>query len=153
MKLLNFAVLVALAASPPLAIASDNDAKVIRIYKTTTTNGKPQTKDFVAALVNMDEIMDTPGDNCSQMIGAVKIEGVQFSASGVTLESFRFTSKAGNQYSVPTNIGKLSNADRGAANGFIKVGKTYLAHVHFCGSGGFPSLISLYDIGIAFGPN
>ncbi len=35
---------------------------------------------IVAALINMDEI----SDDCSQMIGPIKVEGIQFSQSGAT---------------------------------------------------------------------
>jgi len=95
----------------------------------------------------MDNIMD----DCAQVIGIVKPEGVQFSEKGGTLESFRFTDKNGTQWSVPTNIAELSNAARNEANSFIKVGKTYYSHIQVCGSGGFASLIALYDMSISFG--
>ena len=107
-------------------------------------------RQIVGALVNMDEIMDTSG--CNQMIGVIKVEGIQFDQSGGTLESFRFTDKNGTQWSVPTNIGKLSDAERGQANSFIRVGKTYYSHIQACGSGGFASLIALYDMSVSFAP-
>lgn len=139
-------------AVPQLASAGSSEPSLVRLYKTATVSGKPQTKVTVVALVNMEEIMTAPGDNCSQMTGTIKVEGIQFSQSGATLESFHFTNKEGIRYSVPTNISKLANADKGAANGLIKVGKTYFAHVQFCGSGCFASLINLYDSSATFGP-
>lgn len=121
----------------------------MHVYKYLPNSTK--TKDYVAGLVNMDSLLVDPGDNCSQMAGAIKIEGVQYSASGATLESFRFTDPKGNQYSVPTNITKLSNGERSEANRFIRQGKTYFAHIQMCGSGGYASLINLYDLNIKMG--
>ena len=69
-----------------------------------------------------------------------------------TLETFRFTDKNGTQWSVPTNIGRLSNVDRQRPNSFIRVGKRYFVHAQVCGSGGNASLISMYDAAVNFGP-
>jgi len=88
---------------------------------------------------------DDPHDNCEERTGIIKVEGVQFSSSGVTLESFRFIDKAGNQWSVPTGIGNLSGAARVEANNFIRVGRSYFVDIEVCGSGGFPSLTSMYE--------
>lgn len=78
----------------------------------------------------MDDVHDRPGDNCTQFTGPVTVEGIQFTPSGGTLETFRFTDKNGTQWSVPTNIGRLSNVDRQHANSFIRVGKRYFVHAH-----------------------
>lgn len=106
---------------------------------------------IVSGLVNMTDLMNKPGDGCEQFIGLVKVEGIQFSSSGAVLESFRFTDHYGNQWSVPTNIGELSNAARSQANNFIRVGKAYFVQVQICGSGGFVSLINMYDASVLFG--
>ena len=82
----------------------------------------------------------------------VTVEGIQFTPSGGTLETFRFTDKNGTQWSVPTNIGRLSNVDRQRPNSFIRVGKRYFVHAQVCGSGGNASLISMYDAAVNFGP-
>lgn len=37
------------------------------------------------------------------------------------------------------------------ASDFIKVGKLYFLHIQVCGSGGFASLISMYDMNVKFG--
>lgn len=127
---------------PIAAVAAEPEAKVIYTYK-SVGNKLPQA--IVSGLVGMDELFDKPGDNCQQFLGTATVEGIQFSSSGATLESFRFTDKSGNQWSVPTNIGKLSGAARGIANNFIRVGRQYYLHVQVCGSGGFASLISMYS--------
>lgn len=130
---------------PIAAFADSENAKVI--YQDISQGGGKFTTKTIA-LINMDDVFDAPLDNCSQVIGAIKVEGVQFSPSGITVESFSFT-KGGSRMAVPTNIGgstMLSNVDKGHASEFIKVGKRYLAHIQVCGSGGFPSLISLYAL-------
>jgi hypothetical protein len=98
--------------------------------------------------VNMDEISD---DGCQQLIGQIKVEGIQFDKSGRILESFRFTDKNEHQWSVPTNIENLLEIATGPANDFIRVGKVYFVDVQVCGSGGYPSLISMYDASVSFG--
>ncbi|WP_257827491.1 hypothetical protein [Burkholderia glumae] len=133
---------VASAAAASAAQAAE--AKPDVLYSVKMVNGKWQK--YVSALVNMDDRMTDSYDNCSQGFGLLKVEGVQFSASGATLESFRFTDSSGQQLSVPTNIGKLPNSVRVSANSFIRVGKQYFAEIQTCGSGGFPSLINLYDV-------
>ncbi|WP_186101396.1 hypothetical protein [Burkholderia gladioli] len=100
----------------------------------------------------MDTVYGGAGSNCSQFIGLIKVDGIQFSSSGGTLEAFRFTDKNNNVWAVPTNIGKLSNVNRQAANSLIREGRRYFVHVQACGSGGVSSLISLYDAATAFGP-
>lgn len=106
---------------------------------------------IVSGLVNMTDILNKPGDGCEQFIGVVKVEGIQFSSSGGSVESFRFTDHFGNQWSVPTNISDLSNAARSQANNFIRVGKPYYVQVQVCGSGGFASLVNMYDATVKFG--
>ena len=81
-------------------------------------------------------------------VHSVTVEGIQFTPSGGTLETFRFTDKNGTQWSVPTNIGRLSNVDRQRPNSFIRVGKRYFVHAQVCGSGGNASLISMYDAAV-----
>lgn len=139
-------VLLLLLAFYGIACADEINAKVIHVYKDESVGGKYSSKELIAG-VNMGE----PSDGCTQMIGKIKVEGVQFSSSGATLESFRFTDKNGTQWSVPTEFGKLSNVARGEANNFIRVGKTYFSHIELCGSGGFAGLINLYDMNISFG--
>jgi len=121
---------------------------LIQVYKNLSHN---KSRTYVGGLVQMDEIQNDPGSMCTQMIGMIKVEGVQFSASGATLEIFRFTDNKGNQWSVPTNIGSLPNVDKGTANNFIRVGRSYFAHIQVCGSGGYASLINLYDPKISMG--
>lgn len=120
------------------------------IHRYISRPGKP-IQTVVSGLVNMTEIMNKTGDGCEQFIGLVKVEGVQFSSSGVTLESFRFTDHYGNQWSVPTNIGDMSNIQRSEANNFIRTGRSYYVQVQICGSGGYPSLVNMYDAAIQFG--
>lgn len=121
---------------------------LIQIHKHLPGN---KSKTYVGGLVQMDEIQNDSGSMCGQFVGIVKVEGVQFSQSGATLDSFRFSDSKGNQWSIPTNIGSLPNVDKGAANSFIRVGRSYFAHIQVCGSGGYPSLISLYDPKISMG--
>ena len=85
-------------------------------------------------------------DNCETRSSISKIEGVQFSSSGKTLELFRFTDKNNHQWAIPTSIEKLNKFDREAANSLIRVGKTYFIIFQLCGSGGFPDLIELFDL-------
>ncbi|CAI8954625.1 MULTISPECIES: hypothetical protein [Burkholderia] len=127
-------------------------ARLVTTWQAKDLTGKSAAAERLVALEEMDEVYDRPGDNCTQFIGPVTVEGVQFTSSGGTLETFRFTDKNGSQWSVPTNIGRLSNVDRQRANSFIRVGKRYFAHVQVCGSGGIASLVSMYDAAVNFGP-
>lgn len=104
-----------------------------------------------SAIVNMDQLDDTSG--CQDFIGAIKVGGVQFSASGATVDLLWFIDRRGARWSVPTNIGKagFSNRERDYANNLIKVDGTYWAHILVCGTGGFASLVSLYDMSLPFG--
>ncbi len=126
--------------------ADEIKAKVIYVFKGDSVGNKYRSHTIVAG-VNMGGI----SDDCEQMIGKIKVEGVQFSESGATLESFRFIDKNGAQRSVPTGFNNLSKPDRERANSFIKVGKTYFAHIEFCGSGSYADLVNMYDINIDFG--
>ncbi len=108
-------------------------------------------KPVPTALVNMNPIENAPTDNCEDFFGVIKIAGIQFSRSGAVLRSFYFIDAKGTQWSVPTNIGALSDAARGQANSFVRVGQRYYAHIEACGSGGFASLISLYSLNSRFG--
>jgi hypothetical protein len=126
------------------SLAETLQPNVITIYKNTANN---KGREYVAGLVYMDQL----NTGCDDMVGSIKIEGLQFSESGVTLEQIRFNDNKGNVFSVPTNIGKLPKAKIGQANNFLRVGKTYFAHMQFCGSGGFGSLINIYDMKSTFG--
>lgn len=138
-----------LLATP--AIAQDKQQpNLLFVYKTIEVAGHIRILDIPAALVNMSQIYDGPLDNCEQLFGVIKVQGIQFSPSGATLQSFRFTDAHGDQWSVPTHIGRLSDAARQAADSFIRVGKRYFAEVQVCGSGGFASLVNLYDMNIKF---
>lgn len=135
---------MALVASTSSVYAGD----VIYRYR-VLPNRPPEA--IVSGLVNMTDLMNKPGDGCEQFIGLVKIEGIQFSSSGGSIESFRFTDHFGNQWSVPTNISGLSNVARAQANNFIRVGRPYYVQVQICGSGGFASLVNMYDATVKFG--
>ncbi len=121
---------------------------VITAYK-TTTNGK--SRSYVSGIINLDQTFTEPGSGCEQWIGTVKVSGVQFSSSGTTIEQFRFKDKRDNLISVPTNFKNLSNAERGVANSFIREGQTYFAHIQICGSGGFASLVNIYNLNSTVG--
>ena len=150
MKNKSAILLGVLAASITLAHA---EPKLVYVTQTNPgRDGKPVRTKLLAGLMDMADPMMGPGSGCSPFVGQVKVEGVQFSASGAVLESFRFTNPKGDQWSIPTGIGDLSNADKGAANSFIKVGKKYLVHAKVCGSGGFPELINMYDLSVQFKP-
>jgi len=142
----------AASALPPIARAGEAKPALIQVYQTTVKNGKSETRPVDAGLVNMDDMMLEPGSGCQHFVGIVKIDGVQFSQSGATLESFRFINAKGDQWSIPTNIGRLSNVERSRANSLIKVGKQYLIDANVCGSGGYPSLVNLYDLSVQFRP-
>jgi len=146
-------IVMLLCSISQLANAQNTDGKprVLHVFQSVLIDGKPQVKETIAALVNMESIMDAPHDGCDEIIGSIKVEGVQFSHSGATLESFRFTDRSGAQWSVPTNINVLPIASRQDANSFIRVGHAYFAHIQVCGSGGFASLISMYDTSMGFG--
>ncbi|WP_298150841.1 hypothetical protein [Flavobacterium sp.] len=126
---------------------------VLHVYQTVKVkNGKDKNISVIAGLVNMSPLLLEPGSGCQHFVGPVKVEGVQFSKSGNTLESFRFTNSRNDQWSIPTNIEELSSVDRGAANSFIRVGKKYFVDATVCGSGGFASLVNMYDLSIDFKP-
>lgn len=118
--------------------------RLVCIWKSTIVNEKHNEHEIIAALVNMDTIED---EGCEQRISSIKIEGVQFGTSGSSIvDSFHFTDKNSIQWSIPTNINEnLSKTDKGWASSFIKPNRTYLVHYQVCGSGGFASLISIYD--------
>lgn len=121
-------------------ICKDDGGKIV-------TSSRNPKQEIVLGLVNMEAIMDDPLDNCSQMSGPIKVEGIQFSESGKTLESFWFTDKRGNRWVVPTNIAEMKPAsERNKASDFIKSGKQYFVHIQVCGNGGFPSLVNVYDM-------
>lgn len=128
------------------AYAAEINAKIIHVFKVEFVGGKYHSREIVAG-VNMGGSTD----DCQQMIGKIKVEGVQFSQSGVTLESFRFTDKNDAQWSIPTGFSQFSNVERRKANNFIKVGKSYFVQVEICGNGGYPDLINMYDDSIGFG--
>lgn len=130
------------------AASQEYKPTVIEVSKITS---KRQVSTQVAGLASMDSVMNEPGSGCSQMIGQIRVDGLQFSKSGVVLESFHFSDAKGNVYSVPTNIERLPNASRSQANSFIRQGKQYFAHIQVCGSGGFASLVNLYDLSITMG--
>lgn len=144
----TFAVLV----YPQIANSSELKPSLIQVYQTTMKNGKEESRLVDAGLVNMDDMMLEPGSGCQHFVGVVRVEGIQFSRSGATLESFRFTNPKGDQWSIPTNIGRLSNIERSRANSLIRVGRQYLIDANVCGSGGFASLVNLYDLSIQFKP-
>jgi hypothetical protein len=147
-------LIMAITVLIPLQIARAEEARpsLIHVYQTTMKNGKAETHSVDAGLVNMDDMMLESGSGCQHFVGVVKIDGLQFSQSGTTLQSFRFINSKGDQWSIPTNIEKLSNAERSRANNLIRVGKQYLIDVNVCGSGGFPSLVNLYDLSVQFRP-
>lgn len=147
-RMFHIAVPIALLMSAaPGSAAEPFQGEVIHVYKTTGAGHKSQ--EITAALVNMTPIMSGQLDNCSQSVESVKVEGIQFNQSGTVLELFRFTGKNAYQQAIPTNIQALPKLSRGEANSFIKVGKSYLIHVQYCGSGGYPDLISMYDMNVA----
>lgn len=150
MKKKSAILLGILMASFTLAHA---EPKIIRVSETAASKeGKPAIKFPVAGLIDMSDPMVEPGTGCQQFIGQVKVEGVQFSTSDTVLESFSFTNPRGYRWSIPTGIGGLPNADRSAASSFIRVGKKYLVHAKICGSGGYPELVSMYDLSMQFKP-
>ncbi|MGY4724746.1 hypothetical protein ACJ51O_12870 [Burkholderia pyrrocinia] len=146
------AIAAVIFAVPTDAQTFNARARLVSTWQAKDLTGKSAAVERLVALEEMDDVQDRPGDNCTQFIGPVTVEGIQFTSSGGTLETFRFTDKNGNQWSVPTNIGRLSNVDRQHANGFIRVGKRYFVHAQVCGSGGNASLISMYDASVNFGP-
>ena len=140
---------MALLATP--AVAQDKQQpNLLFVYKTIEVDGHTRILEIPAALVNMSQTYDGTDDDCEELFGVIKVQGIQFSPSGATLHSFRFTDANGYQWSVPTHIGRLSDVARDNANSFIRVGKRYFAEVRVCGSGGFASLVNLYDINIKF---
>ena len=126
------------------AVAEKAEPSVVTVYK-SQANGN--SRSYVVGLVNMDEVM---GHGCSPMVGTIKIDGIQFTDSGAVLQQIRFRDNKDNVFSVPTNIGSLPKSERGKANNFRKEGKSYFAHMQFCGSGGFGSLINIYDANAVF---
>ncbi|MBN3738090.1 hypothetical protein [Burkholderia sp. Tr-20355] len=135
-----------------VGVQESTGPRLISVWQSNDLTGSSKASERVAGIEEMDSVYQFAGANCGQFIGFVKVEGIQFTPSGGTLETFRFTDKNGNQWSVPTNIGKLSNIDRQRANSLIRVGHRYFVHVQVCGSGGIASLINLYDPTIAYGP-
>lgn len=138
------AILFGALLTSEIAVAEDETCKDDG-GKIVTSSRNPK-QEIVLGLVNMEAIMDDPLDSCSQMSGPIKVEGIQFSESGQTLETFWFTDKRGTRWVVPTNFDqmKLSSDERSKASDFIKTGKQYFVHIQVCGSGGFPSLVNMY---------
>lgn len=104
-----------------------------------------------AALVNMDTIESSGG--CQNFSGAIRVDGLQMSASGGTVDLFWFVDRNGARWTVPTHIGaaKFGSADHKDANNLIRVGGDYWVHIQACGTGAVATLISLYDMRMPFG--
>ncbi|SAK87942.1 hypothetical protein AWB75_06004 [Caballeronia catudaia] len=142
----RFAMLMVMISALPVVANAVQPAMQV-VYRYVTVPKKPPAQ-IAAGLINTDQ---STTEGCSRRFGRIKVEGVQFSSSGATLESFRFTDASGNQWSIPTDITRLPNAERSAANNFIRAGKSYFLDVEACGSGGYPSLISMFDANVSFG--
>ena len=145
MKRINYSVIIFSLIFFSVGYVYGDELKptVITVHKF----GQNTSNSYVVGLVNMDNIMG----ECSQMVGTIKIENYQFSESGKTLQQFSFRDNKNNLFSVPTNIAELSKFDVEKANSIFKIGEKYLAHIQFCGSGGYGSLINIYDINSTFG--
>ncbi|MEM0651658.1 hypothetical protein AAFL31_07515 [Klebsiella huaxiensis] len=103
-----------------------------------TENGK------AVGIVTLNQALTAPMAACKQFAGLITVEGLSFSKSGKTLESFYFVDSNDNNWSVPTNFSELSKSDNEIASSFIKVGKEYFVRLQACGSGGFVDLIDIY---------
>lgn len=129
------------------AAAADAPNEHPTLLQTTVLNGKKFTTETwgLHGLANVNELAG-PQSGCDLHRGVIKVDGLQFSKSGATLESFRFIDSAGTQWSVPTNIENFSNAEKRVANSFIRVGRSYFVIFAVCGSGGYPSLVEIVDV-------
>ena len=108
-------------------------------------SGQPASFLYFVQQTNITELVG-PQSGCDLHRGVIKVDGLQFSKSGATLESFRFVDSTGTQWSIPTNIENFSNAEKRVANSFIRVGRAYFVIFAVCGSGGFPSLVEIVDV-------
>lgn len=96
------------------------------------------------AIVTLKPALTAPMAACRQFAGLITVQGLSFSKSGKTLESFYFVDSKDNNWSVPTDFSELSKSDNEIASNFIKVGKEYFVRLQACGSGGFVDLIDIY---------
>jgi len=129
------------------AHAGDTATEHPSLLQTTVLTGKKFTTETwgLHDLTNITELVG-PQSGCDLHRGVIKVDGLQFSKSGATLESFRFIDSTGTQWSIPTNIENFSNAEKRVANSFIRVGHAYFVIFAVCGSGGFPSLVEMVDV-------
>lgn len=127
--------------------AADTATEHPSLLQTTVVNGKRFITETwgLHDLTNITELVG-PQSGCDLHRGVIKVDGLQFSKSGATLESFRFVDSTGTQWSIPTNIENFSNAEKRVANSFIRVGHAYFVIFSVCGSGGFPSLVEMVDL-------
>ncbi|NCB57542.1 MAG: hypothetical protein EOM46_08550 [Gammaproteobacteria bacterium] len=95
-------------------------------------------------IVTLKPAFTAPMAACKQFAGWVTVDGLTFSKSGKTLESFYFVDSNDNNWSVPTGFDELSKNDNEKASDFIKKGKEYFVRLQACGSGGFVDLLDIY---------
>ena len=74
------------SSAPADAQAINARARLVTTWQAKDLTGKSTAVERLAALEEMDEVYDRPGDNCTQFIGPVTVEGIQFTPSGGTLE-------------------------------------------------------------------
>ncbi|WP_439069979.1 hypothetical protein ACSJL3_001192 [Serratia nevei] len=95
-----------------------------------------------AGYIDLD---DTPKkhDGCELHQGIMIITGNQYSQSGKVVELLKFRRADGEEFVMPTNFGRLSNADMSYAGKMFQKGDPVFIRFSICGSGGFMSLIDI----------
>lgn len=130
-----FIGLVSLSLSFPI-LANEGFSEPAIIYKNNVAIGYTSAR----------SPFTKSGSGCAQFAGRIKVEGLQFSDSGATLKSFWFVDGKDNNWSVPTEFESLpNNLLRSNASSFIKKDKPYFIRLEACGSGGFVTLIDIYN--------
>lgn len=133
MKILSFFILLLISTS---VLAASNEYQGPGFLK---KNGK------TIGIVTLSPAFTAPMAACNQFAGLIKVEGLTFSKSGKTLESFYFVDSNENNWSVPTGFENLSKSDNEEASNFIKKDKEYFVRLQACGSGGFVDLLDIYN--------
>jgi hypothetical protein len=145
-----FALCVSLLATPGLASAASDSARVIstqseRSASKPLASGKAAPeKAVVVALINLEEVLP----ECQQQVAKVKIKSVQRSESGITTESITF-SWSNSTVTIATHMTDnpvLTLDDLQDATRFIKAGNTYFIHFQTCEHSQERSLINMYAL-------
>ena len=97
---------------------------------------------FSAGFTGLD-FVPKKGDGCELHQGLMLITGSQYSQSGKVVELLKFQRLDREEFMIPTNFGKLNNADMSESSRMFQKGDIVFIRFSICGNGGFTSLIDI----------